>query len=289
MTIVMAVQKSPPPPLPLQTPPLVLLLDMDNTIIGNSVLQVCRYELSNTMHHKVPMKLMMQDLGQGLLRPNFESFIKTVAARYPNIEIFIFTASEAKWARYVIMCIEHVIQHKFNRPIFARHHCQPESVFLKKSINKVLPAVYKALRSKYNLSSPHDLDKQVVLVDNNTVIMEEDINRFVKCPGYERFVVTDILAAFPQQLIQSHASRIAAVLARYGITSKDSLADTTRMMNEYYKTLTRLTKASQNQNQYNDNFWFEMERIFKTHEIRRFNKKTIAYIQSKVLQHSAFH
>jgi hypothetical protein len=274
--------------------PLVLLIDLDNTIIGNSTMQVCRYEIAKQLNVKVPRGSMVSDLTNGLIRPHFESFFKMLAVHYPRAECFIYTAAERKWASFVITCIEQIVSTKFNRPIFSREHCVTENGIMMKSISKVLPIIQKKLAPKYPGMKLEDMWAQTLFIDNNHVCVRQDLHRFLKCPSYEYMVPTNIIAPFPQKLINKGYNECGLAMKKYGvlptydanvITSSDSFFAL------YYGALSDVyqncSSGSNQRKLKTDQFWLTMEQVFTAHRIKHFNVKVIAYISRKTQKSSS--
>lgn len=266
------------------TSPLIFLLDMDHTIIGESYLQVCRYELYDTMKYKADPKQLFYEFDVGLLRPHFVSFIKLVNSKYPNAEFFIYTAAEKKWAAHMISNIERYMGIKFNRPIFSRQSCVISNNTVYKSIGKIVPVIFKKLKEKYTLNNINDLKKQIVLIDNNKVITDADAYRFIQCPSYEFIVASDVLTGIPEFKLQANITSLITILTRYNMfySIKNITKDYHRVVSHYYIVLSELYKTCgslDNKSKHeNDKFWLNMERIFRNHNIKSFNHKVVRYI-----------
>ena len=124
--------------------PLVLLLDFDGTLVGRLNCAVCEYELLVRAHKglRAFRDDLVARLRYGIIRPHVEAFLK--AAR-SELEIFIFTASDARWASFVVPCVEAALGVKFNRPLLTRAHCLTAGERVVKSLDRVLPLVHRAL------------------------------------------------------------------------------------------------------------------------------------------------
>ena len=102
--------------------PIVILLDLDNTIQGDISHQLQEYNLLELMRNNVPgcsklrqnKKDVMNDMRKGLLRPYFKRFIIKMKQRFPNVEFFVYTASESNWAHYIIKIIEQTLELNLN-------------------------------------------------------------------------------------------------------------------------------------------------------------------------------
>lgn len=128
--------------------PYIFVLDLDGTIVGNVQYQVSRYSLLNTIHRHGLKTPSIKDLpkaygtSEKLIRPGFIDCIKTLRANYPWCHIFIYTASEKKWALQELQWIERSIGSDFNRPIFTRSDCVIQSNGnIRKSLKKYYPHV----------------------------------------------------------------------------------------------------------------------------------------------------
>ena len=273
------------PPLPL-----VLLLDLDNTVVGDASLQVCRYEtLATVPGAKHDQGALVLDLDDGLLRPHFESCMKLILAKHPTAEIFFFTAAEKKWAHVVISAIEKLTRIKFNRPVFSREYCVSENGALRKNIVQIAPIIYRRLRTKYGLTGIGQLKKQIVLIDNNHVVGAHDVHRFVKCPSYEHPVVCDVLEGVPRSKLRLHLHAIGTVLQKFGMSGAANASiggDVPRFLAMYHAWLAELYRQScSNGNKARrdaDHFWLVIERIFRNHNIRSFSVKVVTYINKNV-------
>ena len=261
---------------------------MDNTMVGSSEAQVCRYEIAKFSKQKHDVKKLMADLDNGLLRPYFESFVKFITTKHNNVELYVFTAAETKWAHVMINAIERQLNIKFNRPIFPREYCTNENGVLKKNIAKLMPIIYRKLKSKYRLTHISQLKKQIVLIDNSMVIGANDAHRFVMCPSYYHSVPCNVLEGIPENVIRDHMSTVVTVLQKYGFMTGVSVSslDVCKFLSLYYAWLAELYHANASQINRNrkdlDTFWFRMEKIFRNHHIKSFSGKVVTYINKNV-------
>eukprot|EP00960_Hanusia_phi_P055847 763077-Hanusia_phi.AAC.5 len=84
-----------------------------------------------------------------LVRPHFCEFIKTARARFADVMIFVYTASEKNWASKEIGWIEKQCGISFDRPIFSREDCIQEiGSGSTKSVLKIFPKLKKATKNR---------------------------------------------------------------------------------------------------------------------------------------------
>lgn len=214
-------RSSPPSPLP---PPLrVMMLDMDGTLIGNIKPQVCEYEVLYGFQ-KNKLKAMRADvtsrLKQGIIRPYLTWLCSLVHnGELSNIELFVYTASEAKWAAFLIPCIEEALGFKFSRPFFTRNHCiQSGNGDFKKSLDMVTPILFRKLKSKYRLSSSKQIADNIVLIDNNPSVLlhpSKESPRLVTCSTYNYAYFYDVLTRLDLSVLHQKYPRIIPVLQNH--------------------------------------------------------------------------
>lgn len=197
-----------------------MLLDMDGTMIGKITPQVCEYEVILSTDEK-KLKTMKADLverlKQGIIRPYLASLCRLVAAgELADVELFVYTASESRWAHFLIPCIEEALGFRFNRPFFTRDHCVAVGAEYKKAFELVAPTVFRKLRGRYALSSARETAENMTLVDNNpTVLLHPNIDgkRTVRCPTYNFAYYYDVLARVPVHTLHANYAKLIPVLA----------------------------------------------------------------------------
>lgn len=236
---------------------LCILLDMDGTMIGNISPAVCEYDIIRTLEPKklnVLRKELVSRLKYGPVRPHLEAFCKRVAAH--GVHLFVYTASEDQWAKFLIPCIEKAIGFTFHRPYFTRSNCHmlPNGDF-RKSIENVAGIIFKKVKHDGNgvPLSVTELKERTILIDNHPDIllskMEE--KRLVTCPTYNYWYVYDVLSNLSIETLHARFHRASAIMKRYGMLPQD--ADASHMtfqqfMSKYYGHLSMLMKHSYSEN-----------------------------------------
>jgi hypothetical protein len=242
--------------------PIVLLIDLDGTMIGDITPQIEEYylikdinkRLNNINKKEIKYKniVFQEELDKYIIRPYFKKFLKNVK-KYENIELFIYTASIDKWAKFVIPKLEKIIDFKFNRPILTRNNLYNK----RKSINKVKPLIFRSLKKDYNLKNITDL-KYILLIDNTKNILIENSN-LIKCPSYNYIHPIDYLRNIPKDLIKIYYN----IIENYF-----NLPNSSNVYEFYSKYYTFLKKqfnyASENNTKYlNDIYWKRFSFILK--------------------------
>ena len=253
---------STPPPAPVVAPPVsnplsahrestpsshalvprIILLDMDGTMIGRINPQLCEYEVLSVLN-KNKIKQLRADIvvkmRHGIVRPGLKTFCERMNEDSHPTELFVYTASDDKWAKFLVPLIEEAIGFKFNRPLLTRQHCHSVSGDYKKSIAHVAPLIFKTLKGKYPiLASSEEARKNTILIDNNHRVMllpshvtnsktvvsreqtdaiAESADRLVKCPTYNYEYHTDVLAKVDPDALKTRFNEIISTLRDFNL------------------------------------------------------------------------
>jgi len=187
--------------------PFIIIFDIDQTIIGNVIMQskennlleyifnTCKNKGINNECQNIDLD-MQGELKNGLLRPYVRDFITFCDKKFKNVEVFFYTNSNYKWTNKILgKSIEKALNIKINRPFFTRENSMTHD--LKKSLANVYPLIIKSLVKKY----PYMKDeKNTEYILNNRTIFIDDIknniisytNRQLVCPEYDYFFYYDI-------------------------------------------------------------------------------------------------
>jgi hypothetical protein len=270
--------------------PMIVIIDLDGTIIGDITPQIISYELTNALK-KVNVKNPF-DIGEfraklknGLMRPYFATFIRGLKANYPTIEFFIYTASEKTWAEFVIKNIEKVLGIKFNRPIMSRNYCLNQDKEYKKGLQYISPTLIKCLKKTYKIQfTKNDLLRNLLIIDNNNVYQAEEQKHLLICPTYNYRVAENIIANITSDIYKTHYNIINTTLRRYIPLSNTS--DFNLFQKEFYTYyvhyLTSIIKT--NARYSNDKYWLHLKDIIITQNIQKLDDRNIRYISAIMRQ-----
>lgn len=260
--------------------PLVLFIDIDGTLVGDVTPQVCEWEIIETVDKsKLPSFRcgLIDVLVHGLLRPNVADFLTGMKRISPDIEFFVFTASDMRWANFLVPCIEKAIGIKFNRPIFTRNHCIDQ----RKSLDCVLPHVLRRLKKQHPKLSMKNMRERIALVDNNDVLVPCESHRCIKVPTYSFAYYTDILSKLAPRTIEKNHFEIATILERYDMSSHKGVAsDVEVFRSEYYKRLGSLvaSSATAGHSGSDNNLWMRLLSVIKSLHPDDFKEGTVKRI-----------
>lgn len=286
--------------------PTVIVIDIDGTIVGSVAHLMTEFEVHVLTHthaaastssthstsssrcgRKQMRDSIVDRLRYGIIRPQFAEFVRW-CQRERGHEIFIYTASTLPWASFLVPCIEDAIQSPsspaqtqsrrsaptFNRPIFARNRCLvTESGALRKSIDRLRPQIFGALKGRYpDLRSPDMLTHRMVMIDNTADIMAtaRDAQTLVVCPTYQFLYAYDVLTTLTPALLHGKYAAIAQMLHIPCTGVHDFLA-------AYYAILAREAAAASSSSNLRamrkDRFWSVMRdalaKFVKSAAVRR--------------------
>jgi hypothetical protein len=271
------------------TSPLIIIIDLDGTIIGDITPQIMTYDLVKNFKiagYKFAHDLtdLRSKLKNGLVRPYFSDFITTISKTIP-VEFFVYTASEKSWAELVIKSIEVSHNIRFNRPIFSRQYCvysEKEKEY-KKSLSLIRPSIIRFLKKKYHVSfTKQDLEKSTVIIDNTNVYHSNDQKHLLLCPTYNYKVPENIVSHLKQEQYKKHYMLINNTLNKYLTLSNTS--NFTIFERDFYRYyLSFLESQSKNNARYiQDRFWLYLRDIIITKNIRKFDDVSLKYIRNKI-------
>lgn len=180
----------------------VLILDLDNTIVGNVAYQSIAHSICQCIKNngfKIPNceKTISEAYKKRhlLVRPYFTDFINIIRGLIPDIKIFVYTASEKKWAMKEISWIERHCNISFDRPIFTRSDCIIKNNRYHKSINHILPKLKKATKNRFDPS-------QLLIIDNSNVFLDHK-QSFIQCPNYDYTLFDDLWRFVPRDALKN--------------------------------------------------------------------------------------
>lgn len=256
-------------------PPIVMLLDFDGTIVGDVQWLAFEHAFINSVavagkHVKYNPAYMSKELQGGVVRPYFADFIKHVRRYVPQVEFFVYTASTAEWAGYIIPRLEKVLGIQINRPLFTRDHCDfraSEGRFVK-SLNTVRPIIVKKLARSYASVKAHGARgiQSITLIDNTPHVLLEAEHQLL-CPTYEHENPIDVFRQLPPEI------QVSAVVPTYmqmhpDIDWKTAMAacKPKRFMACYYRHLAKLhyNAYKTNAKASSDRFWKRLCKVMIT-------------------------
>lgn len=240
-----------------------LIIDLDNTIIGNITYQLLAHNLGVRSHKNVNVgKYYRED--NGLIRPGFCEFIRSVRERLPNTHIHIYTASLKSWALKEVRWIEQNCNIKFDRPIFTRNDCI--------NINNVF---YKSMKKIRKRLKNHN--NNVLIIDNSDVFIDQK-ECFVKCPTYNTIHFIDLWKLFPIENKQNGSNnellQWLSKLVKQGYVNPypDYTIENTETLNHAIQHhawfAKKLNTVSKNNKKFaNDTWWKHLNNILVTYNL----------------------
>jgi hypothetical protein len=239
--------------------PIVFIIDLDGTLIGNLEPHLCYEEIlsflkvHNTFDNQVlpenTKAELLDALNNGLARPHFKEFYENTKKNNLNSEFFIYTASHRDWAHYIIECLEELHDIKFNRPIFTREDCDNSYKSLRKINTRIKLALYEKYNTKYE-----DIN-YIIIDDNEYIYAPSDRKMLLTCPTYKHTVNVDILEKFPKGIVAKHYKDICKILEKE--MNMNFPTHTTKMHKTFMKQYKQniMTYVSRYSSNRYDDFW----------------------------------
>lgn len=268
--------------------PLIIIIDIDGTIIGDIRPQVLLYEINYAIK-KIDKKFNILNnkdfdnkLEKGIIRPYFAKCLKKLKEQNDNIEYFIYTASDKKWATFLVPHIEKIIDIKINRPIFTREHCDSINNSLQKSLTKVTPSIIKTLKKKYKSLNKNNIENHILIIENAHVYESKDISKIIICPTYDYKYPENIPAIITENIFNKYSQIIIKNINKY--ISLPSINDYIEFQRLYYTYYIQYISSSSKSNniQLNDKFFLYLSNIIIYKHISIFTPNNIKYISNKI-------
>lgn len=179
--------------------PVVVVLDMDQTMIGDSwhylsykeVLQFiemqCKQDKVQGPICKVRPSQWKKKVLDDFFRPGLKEFVLGMQSMFPKVEFFVYSAAQHA---YVLDYLDLVEKHTgvlFNRPVFSRDQCVlDEKRSFAKSLKYQSNTLHEVLGKKYP-KHVKDLDTilsyRTLIIDDLSDVWKND-PRVVTCPPY---------------------------------------------------------------------------------------------------------
>lgn len=187
--------------------PRIVFLDIDQTIIGNSLSSIYRVLLHDVVRDLVQAgeldanikPLNMKTEIAPVIRPHFEQVMKRLSKHYQGtLELFVCTLGTSRMTHALkIPGIEQATNITFNRPIFCNSHNEEENSQAtgntkKKLVYKCFLKAVASLKHKYPaLNNAENVEmvfrERFIMVDDagpDVSFDEKSKPHIIKCPAY---------------------------------------------------------------------------------------------------------
>lgn len=272
--------------------PLTILLDIDGTLIGDITPQVILFEILERLkytlktQHGKPLRMsidstaLQSKLQDGIIRPHFKNYFNDLKSH--GVETFIYTASEKKWAEFLIKNIEQCMGVKFNRPIFTRNNCKIIKGEYMKSISYVRPSIIKSLNKKYGAKFT-DTKNRIMAIDNKIVYVYEDLPYLVSCKTYKYRIPENIPTIIKKDVYEKHFKDINAVLNIYHKNFKEFRNYMRFEKQFYFHYIDSLSNTIEMRDECQSDIFFKIVGACITHKnMQVFNDNAVTYINNKL-------
>jgi len=266
---------------------LIFVLDLDGTIIGDCVYQAEIYKIGLILS-KLGIKVKINEILNSfymekskLVRPYFPYFMRKMRELFPMVSIFIYTASEKRWAEKEIGIIEKALDIKFNRPIFTRSDCietyskEDNRIDYRKSIE----SIKKKMRVK-------DKNMEIVIIDDKDVYMDNN-DRLIRCELYNYKYFCNYWEYIPIEKVKNKIFlRYLTSLIENNRLNPNYNPVTMKQSMNYYKWLYEKTmeiNRKNNRRYKDDKFWLKLTNTIVDNKISIFNSNTIKFIEKSLM------
>ena len=222
----------------------------------------------NNKKIKYNTDFLYQDIVAGLMRPDLKGSLTKIKQKHPNIEFFIYTASQDEWASFILPKFCHYLNDKLpliNKPFFTRKHCTSNGMM--KSIKKVKKHIETSLHDKYRTKHDSKLEiESIYLVDNNHVLPEQERSHLIHCPTYDYKMSIDLLRTFDKGIIMKYYREISQIILDHIHVDCSTYVE---FLHKYYEWLYAniLNDDNRNAQTPKDNYWSLFANVVTSYEL----------------------
>ena len=241
----------------------ILILDLDNTIIGNITYQLLLYNLCvKTCKSAISGNQYNEETH--VIRYGFTNFINNLKKNIPDIKIYVYTASQKDWALKEIKWIEKNCNIKFNRPILTREDC----LYLNNNYYKSIKNISKKIKNINNCN--------LLIIDNNDIFLDKKEN-FLKCPSYNYINFIDLWENIPIKYSNNkNLNEWLLKLSNEGyirpyLTNNYNKDIEKSIKNSEWKSKKLLNILKNNKKYINDKWWIKLDNILLNYNIDKIN------------------
>jgi len=276
--------------------PTIIILDLDQTIIGNVEYQVARYSIQEKLQKlgvktkamkKVPDAYKMNRL---LVRPGFSHFITMMKRMFPWVIICVFTASERKWANLEISWLQQTMDFHPDA-VFTRDDCMNIGGSFRKSVGRILPKIWR-LATKRRVLTKIEKEKvlkdHLIIVDDNAVWNDYQ-DHLLLCPAYDYHHFEDITDDLTKEQLANPVIRQQLLqFANEGVLCpyilKEAPADGADPILHVAKQFSWMSKRCKAVLMFNrvfvrDRFWKTLIEVIEKIHLRKFTPSNVSHLQ----------
>ena len=241
--------------------PLILILDIDGTLVGHVGYIVSYWACARAL--KVDLAIIksnvINELKNGIARPYFDEFITKVKNVYKNVELFVYTAAMDDWALFFIECFEEAYNVSFNRPIFARKsHC----ILGFKMLINIIPEIVDVVNKKYNSNFTYDeVHDRVIIFDDNPYVYEDDddFKKVIKCPIYSRTGIIEDIFYITDDILKNNKKELMLNMLPSIVINMHDMSSYNNFVKKYDKYI-KIVKSNNNIDEESSvNYWKDFD------------------------------
>jgi hypothetical protein len=265
--------------------PYIFILDIDGTLIGDISQQVMIYDIVQEIKKNrgiinFNINNLIYKLKNGIIRPHLIQFINDIKKYYQHVEFFIYTASQKKWADFLIKIIEKSLGITFNRPIFTRNDCIYINGEYKKNLFRIKGRIINCLKKKYKDLLLIDINNKLLMIDNSRVFQSVDNDSVIYCPTYSFKYPENIPCIINKELYDKYFKNIHTIINRY-IPNIPLTSNYIKFQRYYYplyvNDIIQLKIID-------DKFLLLLRDLLISKNIKTFDHKNVSYLNNKLQQ-----
>ena len=286
--------------------PVVFILDLDNTIIGDTtyyyhIKDLCKFisdsckakqlDTGSICTSQFKTRSLQAYFNNDTIRPHFKDFVENIQHYFPTAEFFIYSLGTQKHVKTYTQFIETFLGKQiFNRPLISREHVKNNSKHnYSKSVQFHLQQVLSCLRKKYKNIQESDLENRIIVIDDQSVWEDNDthISRVVTCPEYSYTHIFDIDENLLKMMIQTDSDQLVEYTKDNPLVLLPDKGDSyTKYKMNYHLAMADLYRQYVNTNEtaLQDDFFLRLLKVIKKYHSHKhpFSEKHMKTIRNEL-------
>ena len=263
--------------------PIILILDIDQAIIGNVSSFEKEYRILKTLNDKKLLTTYQSFVDTyiksiDIIRPYLLDFIAFMKKKYKKVEIFLYTNSTYERIEF----LEPILRTKFK---FKKIYTRRDSIIYQKNILAIFEDICKIL--KLNSHKKELLENNIIFIDDVPNNLGDYSNKQILCSEYKYKYYYDLQAKFLNtyniDITKDDNNHILKEFNNNSVDYYDPQSNIYVISDLYLCNLNKLIKQRENELSKCDDFFFKLIEIIKKNKYKNFNDLTIEKINKQLL------
>ena len=264
--------------------PLILIFDIDQTIIGNQCTFEQEYYILNDVPDNKKLLVKYNSFLDNYLKtidfiiPHFLDFIKLMKDKYGKVEIFLYTNSGFERVEF----LEKVLSKYFK---FKKIYSRRDSINMQKNILFIYEDIIKTL--KLTKHKKEILENNIIFIDDRANVLLDYNEKQIVCTRYNNSYSYDLqeklLKDYNIDILKDKKIMDHFRYYKYYDPNSDNLNRKDLFLYNIEKLIEQRTEVILNLKDKNNDFFLRLIEVIKKEKYKLFNTETIENINKLLI------